>query len=310
MRFTSLLSPVVGGMLSPLGAVIGSAVFVLLPNYLQAFQSYLGLVFALLLLGFIVLRPNGLSSTSVDPVSSRVGFERATGCQGHDRTIAPHSEASASALAAWSPLDSVTLNVAPASIQAVIGPNGAGKSTLLNVITGLYTRFGRNILFRDSRIDGCSPHDITRRGIARTFQNTGIIRRNDGDRKCHDRTRPLPRLWRDHGGVAGPTLPEHRSFRTNEARELLALVGLADDELEMAATLPFGKQRRLEIARALATRPDLLLLDEPAAGLRATEIDALESNSSRSARAAKHFNPRDRSRHASGDGDLGLDHRS
>jgi branched-chain amino acid transport system ATP-binding protein len=172
-------------------------------------------------------------------------------------------------------LDSVTLNLAPGRIQAVIGPNGAGKSTLLNVITGLYTASDGTILFKDSRIDGCSPHDITRRGIARTFQNTELF----GEMTAIENVMIGLDRFHAYGAITAAWQGRHyRSIEAsarNEARELLALVGLADDELEMAATLPFGKQRRLEIARALATRPDLLLLDEPAAGLRATEIDAL-----------------------------------
>ena len=150
----------------------------------------------------------------------------------------------------------------------MIGPNGAGKSTLLNVITGLYTASDGTILFKDGRIDGCSPHDITRRGIARTFQNTELFGEMTAIENVmigFDRFPPMARSRRR--GRADTTGGVETSAR-NEARELLALVGLADDELEMAATLPFGKQRRLEIARALATQPDLLLLDEPAAGLR------------------------------------------
>jgi branched-chain amino acid transport system ATP-binding protein len=172
-------------------------------------------------------------------------------------------------------LDSVTLDVAPASIQAVIGPNGAGKSTLLNVITGLYTASDGDILFRDGRIDGHAPHAITRRGIARTFQNTELF----GEMTALENVMIGLDRFHAYGGITAAW--QGRQYRRieatarDQARELLALVGLAEDEMEAASTLPFGKQRRLEIARALATRPNLLLLDEPAAGLRATEIEAL-----------------------------------
>ena len=172
-------------------------------------------------------------------------------------------------------LDTVTLDLVPGTIHAVIGPNGAGKSTLLNVITGIYTASDGSILFRNSRIDGCSPHAITRRGIARTFQNTELF----GDMTAIENVMiGLDRFYAYSGITAawqGSRYQRIEASARDEARDLLALVGLADDELQPAATLPFGKQRRLEIARALATRPDLLLLDEPAAGLRAAEIDAL-----------------------------------
>jgi branched-chain amino acid transport system ATP-binding protein len=172
-------------------------------------------------------------------------------------------------------LDSVTLDLAPGSIQAVIGPNGAGKSTLLNVITGIYTASDGSILFEGARVVGEAPHDITRRGIARTFQNTELF----GEMTALQNVLIGLDRYHAYGGLTaawqGRRYRQIEAAARDEAQQLLALVGLAGDENEAAATLPFGKQRRLEIARALATRPRLLLLDEPAAGLRAAEIDAL-----------------------------------
>jgi len=172
-------------------------------------------------------------------------------------------------------LDAVTLDVSPGKIQAVIGPNGAGKSTLLNVITGIYTASDGRIDFEGDRIDGRSPHAINRQGIARTFQNTELF----GEMTALDNVLIGLDRYYAYGGVAaawqGSGYRRIEQSARDEAMELLTLVGLAGDEMEQAASLPFGKQRRLEIARALATRPRLLLLDEPAAGLRAAEIDAL-----------------------------------
>lgn len=172
-------------------------------------------------------------------------------------------------------LDSVTLDVVPGSIQAVIGPNGAGKSTLLNVVTGLYAASDGSILFENERIDGRAPHVITRRGIARTFQNTELF----GEMTALENVMIGLDRFRAYGGITaawqGRKYRQIEASARDDARELLTLVGLAEDEMEAAATLPFGKQRRLEIARALATRPRLLLLDEPAAGLRAAEIESL-----------------------------------
>jgi branched-chain amino acid transport system ATP-binding protein len=172
-------------------------------------------------------------------------------------------------------LEDVSLQVIRGSIQAVIGPNGAGKSTMLNVITGLYAVDAGAVFFERERIDGRSPHRIGRMGIARTFQNTELF----GEMSAIENV--MLGLDRHHaynlavGMAHGPGYRRSEIAARREAQELLALVGIADDAPVAAAALPFGKQRRLEIARALATRPKLLLLDEPAAGLRTAEVDAL-----------------------------------
>jgi branched-chain amino acid transport system ATP-binding protein len=172
-------------------------------------------------------------------------------------------------------LDNVSLDISRGSIQAVIGPNGAGKSTMLNVITGLYTVDGGTVSFEGEGIDGRAPHKIGRMGIARTFQNTELF----GEMSAIENV--MVGLDRHHsynlaiGMAHGPAFRRSETAARREAQDLLALVGIADDAAVAAAALPFGKQRRLELARALATRPKLLLLDEPAAGLRAAEIESL-----------------------------------
>ena len=172
-------------------------------------------------------------------------------------------------------LDNVSVDIARGTIHAVIGPNGAGKSTLLNVVTGLYRASEGDVTFEEKSLSGRAPHLITRQGIARTFQNTelfgemtaldNVVVALDSRYACNGISAAL------HDGRWRASEAEARG----EARELLALVGLSEDQDSAAAALPFGKQRRLEIARALATQPKLLLLDEPAAGLRAAEIEAL-----------------------------------
>jgi branched-chain amino acid transport system ATP-binding protein len=172
-------------------------------------------------------------------------------------------------------LDNFSLDVEQGAIQAVIGPNGAGKSTMINVITGLYPVDGGAVSFEHERIDGRPPHIIARKGIARTFQNTELF----GEMSAIENV--MVGLDRHHsynlaiGMAHGPGYRRSEVAARQEAQDLLALVGLTDDASIVAAALPFGKQRRLEIARALATRPKLLLLDEPAAGLRAAEVESL-----------------------------------
>jgi len=174
-------------------------------------------------------------------------------------------------------LDGVSLDVAPGSIHAVIGPNGAGKSTLLNAITGLYRPSEGVIRLQEKRIDGLAPHLITRMGIARTFQNTELF----GDMTAIENV--MVGLDRHHayGLLTGIThaaaFKRAEAEARDEAARLLDLVGLSGQMAVAASALPFGNQRRLEIARALATQPRLLLLDEPAAGLREAEIDDLNA---------------------------------
>lgn len=172
-------------------------------------------------------------------------------------------------------LDNLSLDVAQGSIHAVIGPNGAGKSTLLNVITGFNAPAIGSVSFDGNSIEARTPHAITRMGVARTFQNTELF---GGLSALENVTIGLDRhysysVFTGMSHAAGYSRVEASARR--EAQSLLNLVGLGDDSSVAAAALPFGKQRRLELARALATRPRLLLLDEPAAGLRAAEVETL-----------------------------------
>jgi branched-chain amino acid transport system ATP-binding protein len=172
-------------------------------------------------------------------------------------------------------LDNVSITVDAGSIHAVIGPNGAGKSTLINAITGIYAPSSGRIEFFGRRIDGRPPQEIARRGIGRTFQNTELFREMTAIQNV------IVGLNRqiNYGLFEGAL--HLGGFRSGEVKARddamghLAFVGLADDADTLASNLPFGKQRRLEIARSLATRPQLLLLDEPAAGLRPAEIAEL-----------------------------------
>jgi branched-chain amino acid transport system ATP-binding protein len=168
-------------------------------------------------------------------------------------------------------LDDVSLRVPAQGIFGLIGPNGAGKTTLFNLITGMLAPSRGVIELDGCPISGMAPYQITRQGIARTFQNIRVFR----DMTLIENVlvalgeRPSYSAWR----VLLP-LSQQRRAQAEEydsARELLALVGLADKAERAAGTLSYGEQRRLEIARALATRPKLLLLDEPAAGMNSSE---------------------------------------
>ncbi len=174
-------------------------------------------------------------------------------------------------------VDDFSLSVAPGELVGVIGPNGAGKTTVFNLISGVYRACGGSIRFDGEELVGRAPHEIARRGVARTFQNIRLFR----DLSVLDNVRAALDATARYG-AAGALLHDGRMRGEEarviaEARELLALLKLERLAGEDAASLPYGLQRRLEIARALALRPRLLLLDEPAAGMNPSEIGELMS---------------------------------
>ena len=158
-------------------------------------------------------------------------------------------------------------------IVALIGPNGAGKTTVFNMITSVYKPTSGRILFKDKDITELIPHSVTKLGIARTFQNI--------------------RLFKDLSVLDNVLIANHLHLKSNvfesvlrsnkyrreernmmdKSLNLLEIVGLIDEKDEKSSSLPYGKQRRLEIARALATNPEILLLDEPAAGMNPKETE-------------------------------------
>jgi branched-chain amino acid transport system ATP-binding protein len=168
-------------------------------------------------------------------------------------------------------LSGVDLSVPEGSIFALIGPNGAGKTTVFNLITGVYTPTEGEVRFAGSKISGLRPHLVTASGVARTFQN---IRLFDNMSALENVMVGADARHKTSVGGAALGLPRHRrEEKEGRARglELLEFVGVAGVAEETAKNLSYGDQRRLEIARALATEPKLLLLDEPAAGLNASE---------------------------------------
>jgi branched-chain amino acid transport system ATP-binding protein len=167
-------------------------------------------------------------------------------------------------------VQNVTLEVPEKAIYALIGPNGAGKSTLLNLLSGVYEPDSGSLLFNDQSLTGKRAHKRARLGIARTFQKIRLFKQLTllenvlaGFHVHHDTP-----FWR-YLAFGDPG-----KFR-DEARELLDFVGLGAQADHRAGALPYGQQRMLEIARALATRPKLFMLDEPAAGLNGSEVEFL-----------------------------------
>jgi branched-chain amino acid transport system ATP-binding protein len=172
-------------------------------------------------------------------------------------------------------LQGVDLSVGEGDIFAVIGPNGAGKTTLFNCVTGVFKPMAGEVCLGDTPVTGRRPHEVTQAGIARTFQNIRLFpnmtaRENVmvGVDARHRSSVPGALL-----GLPGARREEKES--RDEAQRLLDLVGIGHRAEDRARNLPYGDQRRLEIARAVATRPKVLLLDEPAAGMNPVEKQRL-----------------------------------
>ncbi|MBB2912934.1 branched-chain amino acid transport system ATP-binding protein [Streptosporangium becharense] len=173
-------------------------------------------------------------------------------------------------------LREVDLTVHEGEIFALIGPNGAGKTTVFNVVTGVYQPTEGEVRFQDQRISGVKRFKITKRGIARTFQNIRLFH----NMTALDNVLVGADAHHKSGMVSVALgLPWHRKAEKEGRRlamELLDFVGISHRAHDYAKNLPYGDQRRLEIARALATNPKLLLLDEPAAGMNPAEKMALQ----------------------------------
>ena len=171
-------------------------------------------------------------------------------------------------------VDHVTFGIEPGEIHGLIGPNGAGKTTIFNCITGFYRPTSGAVFCREHEISRLRPDQIARLGIARTFQNVQLFRSMSAldnvlvARHSHMKTGVLAE------GLSLPFVHRQERLVRDRAEELLSFLGLGAVMAQAAGNLPLGSQKRLELARALALEPELLLLDEPASGLNTSETQA------------------------------------
>jgi ABC-type branched-subunit amino acid transport system ATPase component/ABC-type branched-subunit amino acid transport system permease subunit len=275
---------VIGGMGSLAGAMIGALALTVLPELLRGFVEYRELLTGVALLGFLVFLPHGI-----------VGLARSRGTAGGSpflttaTAILPPARQRTGTISVpllrvdgvtrrfggVVALDNVGLEVRAGTIHGLIGPNGSGKTTLFNVITRLYAPDHGRIEFDGMNLLAVPAHDLAPLGIARTFQNLELFPR------LSVRENVLIGMHRQlRVGVVGAALGL-RAVRAIEAggkrdaEALLEFVGIREGFDRRAGSLPFAQQRLLEIARALAARPRLLLLDEPSAGLTFGEVEEL-----------------------------------
>ncbi len=268
---------IVGGRGNTFGAVVGAGLLVALPEMLRVVNVYRLLIYGLLLMGSAVFRPDGLVGSLGR--GRRRARPAAAPLPGPAETEAGtpllRVEDLRVRFGGLVALDDVSFSVARGEVYGIIGPNGAGKTTLFNAITGVAPVARGRLRLVDQDLAGLAPYRRARAGIARTFQNirafAGMRAWETVEVGFHARLRrgPLAHLCETPGARR-----EAGAVRS-QADALLRFVGLEDLSEQLARNLPYGHQRRLEIARALATGPRLLLLDEPAAGMNESECEEL-----------------------------------
>ena len=265
---------VLGGMGSITGSTIAAAVLTILPEYLRALSNLRMVIYSVALIALMLLRPRGLFGTreAWDYWRNRRARARPAPAGKREATEALIDVHGASIrFGGLTALCDFSLQVRPRELVALIGPNGAGKTTVFNLLTGVYPPSDGSIkvLGRDTR--GLTPHAIAHLGLARTFQNIRLFRELtafDNVRiACHHLTHESMAAAVRQGALA----EQEEKWVAERAAELLEIMGLSQRRDELAKNLPYGEQRRLEIARALATGPQVLLLDEPAAGTNTKE---------------------------------------
>ena len=288
-----LLMVILGGAGTVLGPLFGAGILTWLPNLFQNLGKWQLFAYGALLALVMFVMPKGIVGTVrvwLDKIRHRQVPENRT--SGAWPSSSPQIEQLLKAdMAAGQPmvsLDKLTLRfggliavnevsetILSGTVHAIIGPNGAGKTSALNAISGFYTPTSGTVAFSGSQIGGMPSYRVAREGLTRTFQNTELF----GDLTVGDNIR-VGLHTRAKTGLIGTVLRLPGFFRDelmmrDRAQLLLEYVGLSAYADELARNLPFGHQRRLEIARALAAGPKVLLLDEPAAGLTHGEIEDL-----------------------------------
>lgn len=283
-----LLMVILGGAGTTWGPVVGAYALTYLPEYLQGLQLWQKFAYGALLALVMFVLPRGILGTLERVWARRRPKARLGAGEGMTAGEALRTEGQPAGgdlqadgitirFGGLTALSNASLRVRPGEIHALIGPNGAGKSTFVNAVTGFYQPNEGRVRLGDLLLTGRHPHEVARLGLSRTFQNTELF----GEMTVLENVM-VGYQQRLTYGLAGAAF-RTPAFRREETRcrqaaiGLLGFVDLAACAHEPARSLPFGLQRRLEIARALAAGPRVLLMDEPAAGLTTQEIEALDA---------------------------------
>jgi branched-chain amino acid transport system permease protein len=306
-----MIMVVLGGITTPLGAVLGAGLLTAFPEVLSFSTSYRLLLYGSIVILMMIFRPKGIlhrrRTKSADdsvltaaldiaravpllqalvparaersPDLGLLPFLRVESADAATR-IRPAEKLEARGIAksfgGLHVLEDISVDVARGEVLGIIGPNGAGKTTLFNILSGLETADGGDILLDGTSIRGLPPHRRVEKGIARTFQNIRVfpgmtvLENVMVARHCRTTSKML------HTALMLPRERRERRETAEYAEALLEWVGLTPERGRIATELAYGKQRRLEIARALATEPRFLLLDEPSAGMNTDEQSELE----------------------------------
>jgi branched-chain amino acid transport system permease protein len=274
-----LLIIVVGGLGRLWGPVVGTLIFFLLPELLGPLQSWRLLIYGVVLLVLMVFAPHGIAGMPAwQRRRSRAAASPYADADAHARPVARlaltvrdlHKQFGGVAA-----LQGCGLLAEPGHTHALVGPNGSGKTTTLNVISGFIRADKGSVLIGDTDVSGRAPHEIARLGVGRTFQTPKLL----NDMSVLDNVR-LGGFVSERATAVEIALGLPRGRRdlhasSSAAMKLLRFVGLGERAHDLAGDLPHGQQRLVEIARAMAGHPSLLLLDEPAAGLSMDELDRL-----------------------------------
>ncbi len=262
-----LTMALLGGVQSPFGALVGTGLLVMLPEWLRFLQRVYLAVYGGAVILIMVFLPDGLWGLAARFVRRERSIEGEVAplpllsqAAGASAEAVLQIEGLAKHFGGLKALDGVDIAVRRGTVHALIGPNGSGKSTFINVLTGLYRPTAGRITFAGRDITGLPPHQRTRAGLARTFQNIRVFR---GMTVLENVMVGAERPGNDVAGQPGPVV--------ERALAALEFVGRRADALRPVGQLSYGHQRHVEIARALAGNPVVLLLDEPAAGLNMTE---------------------------------------
>jgi len=264
-----------GGVASPIGAAIGTALLILIPEWLRFLKAYPGLylaIYGMAVILIVLFMPDGIWGFIKARLNRLVPASRAPGqfpalvlSQDAGRATASDITLEVQRLAkhfgGLKAVDDISFAVQRGSVHALIGPNGSGKTTTLNVLSGLYTPTAGKIVLDGRDITALPTHARTAAGLGRTFQNIRLFRSMTALENVE--------IGSEHPGNALVT--GGRQAHAARARSALAFVGLAARADEPVTSFSYGHQRLIEIARALAGNPSVLLLDEPAAGLNSTE---------------------------------------